>query len=125
MGCGLFGATFTAAGLSLCTYVWRNKLIHKQLMGTKGISEATGTITEKHTVSHQNTNANGHTTESTTYHVSYYFTAKINGEESQVYVDSATVADGHVWGSEALPKAAQVSKPAYVLAFASQLRYQA
>lgn len=97
MGYGLFGATFTAAGLSLCTYVWRNKLIHKQLMGTKGISEATGTITEKHTVSHQNTNANGHTTESTTYHVSYYFTAKINGEESQVYVDSATVADGHVW----------------------------
>ena len=101
----IFGAVISAAGLYVCTSVWRRRLIRKQLLGTDGISEATATVTSKHTRSYTGRakdlgTGQWRTTTSTVYLVSYNFTAKINGQDSQVYVDDRIVSSNFSLSSE-------------------------
>ena len=107
MFAGLFGAAFSAVGLYVCAGAWRGRLIRCQLMGTIGISEATGTVTSKDVSVSTHRNHDGNQRQMTTYHISYNFTATINGQESQVYVDGTRV-DSVVYNRFTPPCAATV-----------------
>jgi len=100
---GLFGSLFSASGLFLCAGYWRRRLIRKQLMSTDGVATTTGTITSKDV----KTSAGGDGGTSTTYLVSYYFTALVDGKTKQIYVSNSTV-DSHAWQRFAPPCAATV-----------------
>lgn len=102
VGIGLFGSIFSMVGLCLCTGFWRRRLIRKQLMGADGIATTTGTITSK--VSRTTRNEGG---ASTTYLVSYAFTAFVDGEATQISV-SDSIVDSGAWKQFAPPCAATV-----------------
>ena len=66
-----FSARLSPRWASVCAGAWRHRLIRNQLMGTNGISEATGTVTSKHVSVSTHRNHDGNQHQMTTYHVSY------------------------------------------------------
>lgn len=103
LGIGLFGSIFSVVGLCLCAGFWRRRLIRKQLMGADGIVTTTGTITSKDS----KTNHHGEGGATTTYLVSYNFTASVDGKTTQISV-SNSIVDGGAWQRFAPPCAATV-----------------
>merc|ERR1712167_199822 len=97
------GSIFSAAGLCFCAGFWRRRLIRKQLMGADGVSTTAGTITAKHF----KTTSGGDGAATTSYFVSYNFTALVDGKAMQIYVSDSTVVN-HAWQRFVPPCAATV-----------------
>jgi len=99
----LFGSIFSAVGLCICSAFWRRRRIRKQLMGADGIATTTGNITSKWIRSSRSE----HGTSTSTYLVSYNFTAQIDGKAMHIYVNDSAV-DGNAWERFAPPCTATV-----------------